>query len=144
MPKDIRIMELAHDLKCCVIVPTYNNASTLKAVIEDVNQYVKDVIIVNDGSTDNTADVLASLNKVEVINYRSNRGKGYALRKGFKLAFERGFHYAVTLDSDGQHHCSDIGVFLDKVLQYPDSLIVGSRLLTQKNKPDGKTIANKF
>jgi hypothetical protein len=71
-------------------------------------------------------------------------GKGYALRQGFKRASETGFHYAVTIDSDGQHHGSDIEGFLEKVQQYPDSLIVGSRILKQENMPDGSTFANKF
>jgi glycosyltransferase involved in cell wall biosynthesis len=109
-----------------------------------VLQYVADVIIVNDGSTDTTPGILASNSAVTVIGYGINRGKGYALRQGFKCASGMGFRYAITIDSDGQHKGSDIAVFLDKIQQCPDSLIVGSRLLSQENMPDGNTFANKF
>lgn len=144
MPKDAHIIRLAHDLKCCIIVPTYNNANTLQAVIEDVIQYVDDLIIVDDGSTDNTAEVLASVKGASMISYKPNRGKGYALRQGFKRSVEMGFRYALTIDSDGQHRGSDIAGFLEKIQQCPDSLIVGSRLLKQENMPDGNTFANNF
>lgn len=137
-------IQLAGKLQCCVIIPTYNNARTLQAVIDGVLQYVGDVIVVNDGATDTTSDILASNNEVTVIDYYPNQGKGYALKKGFKCAAGKGFQYAITIDSDGQHLASDIGLFLDKIQQYPDSLIVGSRLLRHANMPGGNTFANKF
>jgi glycosyltransferase involved in cell wall biosynthesis len=144
MPGNPNNIQLASQLKCCVIVPTYNNAHTLQTVIDDVLQYIADVIIVNDGATDTTSGILASNDAVTVIGYMTNRGKGYALKQGFKRASAMGFRYAITIDSDGQHHGSDIAVFLDKIQLFPDSLIVGSRLLSQKNMPDGNTFANKF
>jgi len=137
-------VQIASKLQCCVIIPTYNNARTLQAVIDDVLQYVGDVIVVNDGATDATSDILASNSEVTVIEYYPNHGKGYALKKGFKCAANKGFRCAITIDSDGQHLASDIGIFLDKIQQYPDSLIVGSRLLRQANMPGGNTFANKF
>jgi len=136
-------IQLAGKLQCCVIMPTYNNARTLQAVIDGVLQYVGDVIVINDGATDETSDILASNSAVTVIEYHPNQGKGYALKKGFKCAAVKGFQYAITIDSDGQHMASDIGLFLDKIQQYPDSLIVGSRLLRQENMPGGNTFANK-
>ena len=107
-------------------------------------QYVGDVIVVNDGATDETSGILASNSAITVIEYHPNQGKGYALKKGFKCAAGKGFQYAITIDSDGQHLASDIGLFLDKIQQCPDSLIVGSRLLRQENMPGGNTFANKF
>jgi glycosyltransferase involved in cell wall biosynthesis len=144
MAVPIKSIELAGRLKCCVIIPTYNNALTVRAVIEDVLQYVADVIVVNDGANDSTSDILASITSVRVIGYKPNRGKGYALKQGFKLAESLGFRYAITIDSDGQHSGSDIPLFLDKIQQYPDSLIVGSRLLRQPNMPGKNTFANNF
>jgi glycosyltransferase involved in cell wall biosynthesis len=144
MPGDIEIRKLAKDLKCCVVVPTYNNSGTLVSVIEDISDYIEDIIIVNDGSTDNTDELLRSVNSAKVISYMPNRGKGFALRKGFRFASENGFRYAVTIDSDGQHRGSDIGAFLNKLKQFPGSLIIGSRLLKQENMPGGNTFANKF
>lgn len=143
MPMNSSI-ELARKLQCCAIVPTYNNDRTLLKVIHDLEQYVADVIVVNDGSTDGTSQLLASLETVTVVSYPVNRGKGYALKQGFKLAASKGFRYALTIDSDGQHLCSDVGLFLNKIQECPDSLIVGSRLLRQDNMPAGNTFANKF
>ena len=144
MQKNTTSIQLASKLKCCVIIPTYNNSRTLQAVIDDVGQYALDIIVVNDGSSDPTSDILFSNPQVTVIAYHPNKGKGYALKKGFKCATDKGFRYAITIDSDGQHMAGDIGLFLDKIEQYPDSLIVGSRLLRQKNMPGGNTFANKF
>jgi glycosyltransferase involved in cell wall biosynthesis len=144
MPDNNNNIILAHELKCCVIIPTYNNANSLRAVMEDVSQYVEDVIIVNDGSTDKTTDILKSIKSATVISYQPNRGKGYALKQGFKRALALGFRYAITIDSDGQHYGSDIAVFLDKIQQCPDCLIVGSRLLKQENMSGGSAFANNF
>jgi glycosyltransferase involved in cell wall biosynthesis len=144
MPVNTESIQLAGRLKCCAVIPTYNNAGTLQAVIDDVLQYIEGIIVVNDGATDSTLSVLSLNKSVTVIGYSPNRGKGYALRLGFKEATSRGFRYAITIDSDGQHKGSDTSQFLEKVQQFPDSLIVGSRLLRQANMPGGNTFANKF
>jgi glycosyltransferase involved in cell wall biosynthesis len=144
MPVNTKSVQLASKLRCCAIIPTYNNANTILAVIDDVLQFVEDVIVVNDGATDATSDLLASKKSVIIIDYKPNRGKGYALKHGFERAVSLGFRYAITIDSDGQHTGSDISVFLVKIQQFPDCLIVGSRLLRQANMPGGNTFANKF
>ena len=131
--------------KTCVLIPTYNNAGTLRDVVERVLVRCADVIVVNDGSTDNTAEVLAALgDRVTVVGYGRNRGKGHALKKGFQKARELGFDHAITIDSDGQHFPEDIPLFIDALEQHPDALIVGSRNLNQENMPGGNTFANKF
>jgi glycosyltransferase involved in cell wall biosynthesis len=144
MASDINYIQLAEKLQCCVIIPTFNNANTLDTVINDVRKYVGEIIVVNDGSTDKTSDVLSACGGITVINYKPNKGKGYALRLGFRCAVSMGFRYAITLDSDGQHMADDIPLFLNEIQQSPDSLIVGSRLLLQENMPGGSTFANKF
>lgn len=135
---------LARQLRCCVIIPTYNNAGTLQTVIDDALQYIADVFVVNDGATDATVSILNANKNITVVSYQPNRGKGYALKQGFKTARTKGFRYAITMDSDGQHRGSDIGLFLEKISQCPDSIIVGSRLLRQDNMPESNTFANKF
>jgi glycosyltransferase involved in cell wall biosynthesis len=144
MPTDLKTIQLSANLQCCAIIPTYNNAHTLQAVIDDVLNYIADVIVVNDGATDATSDILSVNKGITVISYLPNKGKGFALKQGFKRAASLGFRYAITIDSDGQHLCSDIHLFLEKIQQFPDSLIVGSRLLRQANMPGGNTFANKF
>jgi glycosyltransferase involved in cell wall biosynthesis len=144
MPSKADINKLARDLGCCVIIPTYNNSGTLKSVIEDVRSYISDIIVINDGSTDKTSDILSACNGIKVVSYEKNRGKGYALKQGFRSAYDSGFRYAITIDSDGQHLASDIKLFLDTITEKPDSLIVGTRLLAGKTMSGGSTFANKF
>lgn len=131
-------------LKCVVVMPTYNNAGTIAQVIADVKNYADDVIVVNDGSTDNTASILASIEGIKVIDYPKNKGKGYALKLGLAKAYEWGYRYAITIDSDGQHYADDIPVFIEKIEEKPDSLLIGARNLTADNMPSKNTFANKF
>jgi glycosyltransferase involved in cell wall biosynthesis len=132
-------------LNVCIVMPTYNNGGTLRDVIERVLVYCGDVIVVNDGSNDDTAAILASFGqRIRVVDYGCNRGKGYALKQGFKEAKSLGFDYTLTIDSDGQHFPEDIPVFIESLEQHPGALIVGSRNLRQENMPGGNTFANKF
>ncbi len=131
-------------LKCVVVMPTYNNAGTIAQVIADVKQYASDIIVVNDGSTDQTAEILKSIENITVIDYAQNQGKGYALKLGLKRAYELGYRYAITIDSDGQHYADDIPVFIERIEQVPDSLLIGARNLTADNMPSKNTFANKF
>ena len=126
-------------------MPTYNNGSTLRDVVERTLTFCQDVIVVNDGCTDTSVEILASFGKkITVIDYGKNRGKGYALKKGLEKALELNFDYAITIDSDGQHYPEDIPLFINVLQQHPNALIVGSRNLNQENMPGGNTFANKF
>ena len=95
--------EVFKEKKCCVIIPTYNNHQTIEQVITDVLKYTDQVIVVNDGSTDTTQEILKNFDQIDVVSYPTNKGKGYALRQGFKFAWKQGYEYAITIDSDGQH-----------------------------------------
>ena len=106
---------------CCVIIPTYNNELTLAQVIKDVSGYADDIIVVNDGSTDSTAEILKGFPSIQIVSYETNVGKGYALRQAFAYAIEKGYRYAITIDSDGQHFAKDIPAFIDK-LKVPSKL----------------------
>ena len=88
MQKIINHTQILTENKVCVIIPSYNNAGTLSKVIKDVLKYSTDVLVVNDGSTDNTSEVLSKFKNIRIISYAKNRGKGYALRKGFKFAID--------------------------------------------------------
>ena len=131
--------------KACVVMPTYNNGGTLRDVVERVLNYCTDVIVVNDGCTDNSAEILASFGqRITVVDYGRNRGKGYALKQGFKKAKQMGFDYVITIDSDGQHFPEDIPLFVKALEQHPGALTVGSRNLKQENMPGKNSFANKF
>jgi glycosyltransferase involved in cell wall biosynthesis len=132
------------NLKCCVLVPTYNNNKTLQQVLSDVLEYSDDVCVVNDGSTDNTSGILKLFPSVKVFAYEQNQGKGYALRKGFEFARENGYYYAITIDSDGQHYASDLPVFIDALKQNSNAIFIGARNMNVENVPGKSSFGNKF
>jgi len=119
----------------CVIIPTFNNAGTLADVIRSVAAYTSHILVVNDGSTDRTADIIASFPALEHLSYERNTGKGWALRQGFKRALVLGYRYAITMDSDGQHFAADLPAFMEKIAGMPDALIVGARNMDQASVP---------
>ncbi|MBM1105510.1 DUF2062 domain-containing protein [Aurantibacter crassamenti] len=133
-------------LKCCVIVPTYNNAKTLKRVLDRVLLQTTNIIIINDGSTDNTKEHLIDYSEYTQITLTQNKGKGNALRLGFKKALELGFEFAITIDSDGQHFPEDIPIFLDELVATEDKkiLLIGSRNMTHESVPKKSSFGNKF
>ena len=133
-PQSVKEAMKAHHM--CVIVPTYNNAATLGTVVEGVLEYCADVIVVNDGCTDNTREILDSYgDRITVVTFDRNRGKGRALRAGFIEAMARGMDYAVTIDSDGQHRASDIPTMVAASIENPGALVVGDRNLDSPAKP---------
>ena len=134
----------AQQLGIVVIIPTYNNHKTLVQVIEGVAGYCRNIIVVNDGSTDNTAVIVSRFADIQVITHEKNAGKGKALKNGLLAAKEQGYRYAITIDSDGQHYPSDIPVFIEEIEQNPDSLLIGARNLTADNMPGKNSFANKF
>lgn len=138
------LMEKADALGVCVIIPTYNNETTLAKVIEDVAGYCSHIIVVNDGSTDRTADIVKQFSAVQFISYTQNAGKGWALRTAFRHAIEKGYKYAITIDSDGQHFAKDLPAFISKLEEVPNSVIIGARNMGQASVPGGSSFGNKF
>lgn len=114
-------------LECVVVIPTYNNRGTITKVINDVLQFAPDVIVVNDGSTDDTDALIHTISGISIISYTKNQGKGHALKCGLRKAFDMGFRYAITIDSDGQHYAEDITLFIEQIEKTPDTLIIGAR-----------------
>nr|WP_294934963.1 DUF2062 domain-containing protein [uncultured Flavobacterium sp.] len=139
------ISERIENLKLCVIIPTYNNHKTLRRVIDGVLQHTQNVIVVNDGSTDTTSEIIASYPQIVNIQIPKNQGKGNALREGFKKAKQLGFEHAITIDSDGQHFPDDISVFMDALEKEGKAiLLIGSRNMNQDGVPKKSSFGNKF
>ena len=133
-------------LKCCILMPTYNNEKTLKRVIDGVLSYTKNLIIVNDGATDTTPIILKDYPFLEQIHFPKNKGKGSAFKTGFKLAEKLGYDYAITIDSDGQHYPDDIPVFLTALekSKKKEILLIGARNMAQEGVPKGNSFGNRF
>ncbi|PHR13943.1 MAG: glycosyltransferase [Aequorivita sp.] len=140
------LSEKFNTLKCCVIIPTYNNYKTLQKVIEGVLVYTENVIVVNDGSTDSTSEILANFPLIQQIFIEKNKGKGNALRQGFKHAVNLGYRYAITIDSDGQHFPEDIPAIIEALENEPrkEVLLIGARNMTQLGVPKKSSFGNKF
>lgn len=141
--EDIRETIKSH--KICVLIPTFNNAGTLRNVLTSVMKYSQNVIVVNDGSTDHTADILKEFeNAIDIVSYPQNKGKGFALKTGFKHAKVCGFTYAITIDSDNQHYAADIPYFVKAIVEHPGALIIGERDLSNVDINGKSSFANKF
>jgi len=130
--------------RVCVIIPTYNNAESLGQIISGVSAFTSHIIVVNDGSDDNTGEVLGLFPLIHKITYQKNIGKGWALRKGLALATELGYDHAITIDSDGQHFAKDIPVFIDKLEATGDAIIIGARNMNQDSVPGKSSFGHKF
>lgn len=131
--------------KICVLIPTYNNEKTLKRVIDGVLGYTREVIVVNDGSIDSTREILSSYPQLYIIHIPENKGKGNALKTGFRKAKKLGYHYAVTIDSDGQHYPDDLPVFVEALLyEKEDVLLIGNRNMAQDGIPKKSSFGNRF
>jgi glycosyltransferase involved in cell wall biosynthesis len=131
-------------VRWCVVVPTFNNGQFLENFLDDLQKITKDIIVINDGSTDGTTDILDRYKGIFKISFPANRGKGSALKAGFSAALSMGYDYAVTLDSDGQHDVADIHDFIGAMAESPDTLIIGSREIYQPNRRKGSSFANRF
>jgi len=131
-------------IKWCVIVPTYNNGRFLDDFLIKLRQVASDIIVVNDGSTDNTHEILSRYDNLKIITFTTNKGKGAALKAGFAEALKYGFDYSITIDSDGQHHPEDIPLLIAEVEKAPGTLVIGTREKNQPNRRKGSSFANKF
>jgi len=134
--------------KCCVLIPTYNNATSLKEVVNRILEFTSNIVIVNDGSTDNTVAFLQDYPVEEypdllIVHHSQNRGKGMALRTGFKAAYVHGYQYAISIDSDGQHYPDDLYLFIDQIEIHPKTIIIGARNMDQPGIPGKSSVGNR-
>ena len=109
--------------KICILIPAYNTQGTLGSVLKKIEPLRGDIIVVDDGSSDETKKV-ASESRAQVLEHPLNLGKGAALRTGFRYILQKDYEVVITLDADGQHDPAEIP-FLLKIFQSvkPDILI---------------------
>lgn len=139
------IRERLDTLGIIVVIPTYNNDKTLRRVLDGVLSYTANILVVNDGSTDTTADILATYSSLTRIDFDYNQGKGMALRAGLARARAMGYRYAITIDSDGQHFPSDLTTFVDSLEMAKEPvLLIGARNMTHDSVPKKSSFGNKF
>lgn len=117
-----------------MVIPCFNEAGTIAALVSEVRCQLPAVWIVDDGSIDATA-AQAEAAGAEILRHSANRGKGAALRTGLEAAHQAGFHWAFTMDGDGQHRPEDIPTFLSCAERKQAKLVVGNRMHDAKAIP---------
>ena len=125
----------------CAVIPTYNNGRTVADIVRGVLRNGLPVIVVDDGSTDETAHSLEGLD-IHLVCHPKNRGKGVALKTGFEEARRLGYKFALTIDADGQHDPDDIPALV--AAAGDKTLVIGSRNIAADGMSSGSTFANKF
>ncbi|MDQ6866398.1 MAG: glycosyltransferase family 2 protein [Thermoproteota archaeon] len=115
------------------IIPAYDESQNIAEIVSETAKYVTSVIVIDDGSHDNTAEVAASMN-AKVIRNRHNSGKGAALKRGLVECLKYNPDIVVTIDADGQHDPSDIPKLLEPIKNEEADIVIGSRY--------GKSIVN--
>jgi len=126
-----------------VVLPCLNEALAIRNLLEGVLAHCRDVIVIDDGSIDDTAAIVARM-PVTLIRHPERRGKGEALRAGFREALKRGATGVLTMDGDGQHDPADIPRILAAARQFPGAMIIGARMLERERQPAGRRRANDF
>ncbi len=125
-----------------VVIPAYNEAATIRDVAARTLKYVAQVIVVDDGSSDNTAMACHDL-PVTVLRHSHNLGKGAALWHGIQHAVEHEVTAIITLDGDGQHEPEDIPALIAMHRKDPLAIVIGSRLHDARNIPMARYLANR-
>jgi glycosyltransferase involved in cell wall biosynthesis len=125
----------------CAVIPAYNEASRIGAVVAGVQPYVSHIIVVDDGSVDGTADE-AQRAGAAVSRLPVNRGKGLALRRGIELALLGPWSHVLLMDGDGQHLPADVPRLLAAA---PDvDLVVGERQFDRAGTPRARYYSNRI
>ena len=126
-----------------VVIPAYNEASTIRDIAARAHSQCSTVIVVDDGSSDGTSACLEGLD-VTLIRHARNRGKAAALITGMEAALERGADATITLDADGQHRPEDIPALIDASERNPGAIVIGSRSGASDSIPSSRYIANRI
>lgn len=116
-------------IRVAIVIPVYNEGEVIKSVIDDILKTYRDVICVNDGSFDNSADEILKT-KAYLIEHPINMGQGAALQTGLDFALQKAeYDYFVTFDADGQHRIEDVIKMLKTIREKDLDIVLGSRFL---------------
>ena len=132
------------DKKIFIVIPVYNEGKVIAEVINEVkNAGYKNIIVVDDGSKDNTFNTISSLPGITALRHKINRGKGAATKTGIEAAKLLGADIIVTMDGDGQHNPQDIKKLVSPIINDECEVALGSRMKSNlKKMPWNKIIAN--
>lgn len=126
-----------------VLIPAFNAARTVGDVVRAAKQEMSDVVVIDDGSIDETGSV-ATAAGAKVVRHEHNRGKGGALKTGFQYAVDNGYDCVITLDADGQHLPREIPKFVEARANTGGDLIIGGRAHLFAGMLPRRRMANRF
>lgn len=127
----------------CVIIPAFREQGRIGNVVRAVHSYCRDVVVVDDGSPDSTADEARQAGAI-VVRHPTNLGKGVALNTGFTYAREHGYEFLITLDGDGQHDPEDLPAFVEAYRQTGTPVLIGNRMDDPRTMPFTRRITNQY
>ncbi|MDP2362502.1 MAG: glycosyltransferase family 2 protein [Ignavibacteria bacterium] len=128
--------------KICAVIPFYNEKQFILNVVIETLKYVDKIIAVNDGSEDGSEKLIQDLENVDLLDLKSNYGKGKALQAGFDECVKNDFNIIVTLDGDDQHDSKYIPEFIDKLKGF--DIVIGNRLTNTKSMPYPRILSNRI
>ena len=135
------------DKKVLIIIPAYNEEECIYDVVSNISKVASfaDILVVNDGSSDNTYNELLRL-EVNFLNLPINLGIGGAVQAGYIYAYNNNYDFAFQLDGDGQHNPKYIKEMLDILIKKGADMVIGSRFVekTSYNQTFLRSIGNKF
>ena len=120
-------------MKITVVIPAYNESQVIQKVIRDVKDKVDQIVVVDDGSTDNTFELAVDAG-AKTLRHFLNRGQGAALQTGISFALQTGADIIVTFDADGQHSSDEITAIIKPLLLKETDIVLGSRFLKKENQ----------
>ena len=129
--------------RIAVVIPALNEVLRIREVVTGALRHCPNVIVVDDGSDDGTAEAVADL-PVTLLRHATRMGKGAGLRDGFAETLRRGFDAAISMDGDGQHSADDIPRLLAAANRHPGWVVIGARLRKRANQPTYRRLANQF
>jgi len=129
--------------RCAAVIPCLNEARTIAQVVAAVRRFVPKVIVIDDGSSDDTG-IIARNAGAEVIRHAEPQGKGAALQAGWKYALKRGFDWALAMDGDGQHSTNDVPKFFEVAERTGAMLVIGNRMNDPKGMPVVRRLVNRW
>jgi glycosyltransferase involved in cell wall biosynthesis len=124
-------------MRVLAAIPVFNEERHVSRVVAEVGRFVEDILVVDDGSTDRTGDILSDTPGIMVIRHPENRGYGRSLIDAFNYARRMDYDWLITLDSDNQHEPSRIPAFIDRAARGDADVVSGSRYLV--DLPDNTT-----
>jgi glycosyltransferase involved in cell wall biosynthesis len=122
------------EIKLLIVIPVYNHAAGVRDIAIRSLEVCPDVLVVDDGSTDGSAEVLKGL-PVRFIRHEKNRGKGAAILTAVEEARRLGMSHIITIDADGQHDPADITLFMPLIEKDPLAIVIGKRCFNVENVP---------